>query len=842
MTEHENPDSVEARAAKVEGIGSKRKRVEDARFTQGKGNYVDDIKLPGMLFGDFVRSPYGHARVKSIDASKALALPGVKAVLTAQDLAPLNLHWMPTLAGDKQMVLADGKVLFQNQEVAFVVAENRYIAAELDRMTEASRRILPTLGAPRETIRSQADSLQRLSVAVDSLADRVEVLSERVAGGMVVGFVSEQRTLGGELAEAATASRQQARQLAALSNELSELAVGLETKGRELRGALLRSVVRSDRQVFLDDLFLEQLRTQRRLRKSVSDVLQSSSQAALEDLRTSSEAIVPAPRRVGTTSDARRVIEDGTAHRLRIDAVVQADGAGATAWQLAFQNEIVTVLSEQASPSARSTAYGFSAELLDDVTSELGLAWGRAVQGVETLGASFPDARAFVATPAGLALLTRILGILAVAGGWLAMRRHTPRITTILVKTLARTPVLRPRLGLLVRWSGLIQSILPWALGILALWLLVSLVGPETPMGQILWVTLIPVLLYLLGRAVLLGATRRITARRPALVEIRPPTLERLQRTYANLGVVVAVAYALDGVARVAVGSGRVVSLLGGFIAAWVGVWAVGETVRWRASLAESWAELTPDAEPPGIERRVTRWMARSRLGFVLSPFALARIVSKPFVEFFRGLATETSLVRSFRAWLLRRRSDRSSHGAPSVEQPLPQEYLDAFPLYPALDEDGSLIVAREEILDDIMAQWKQWKDTRTDGSLVLIGEKGSGKTTIATQIARRVETGSVVKHTLQGKPTASEELIRQLAEAFGFEPTADAGKLSELIGSGDERVVILDEAHNIFLREVDGYAAYDTLVDLVNTTSTSVFWILVFNSFTWSFLNESRG
>ena len=59
------------REAKLEGLGCRRKRVEDVRFTQGKGNYVDDLKLPGMLHGDFVRSPYGHARVKSIDGEKA---------------------------------------------------------------------------------------------------------------------------------------------------------------------------------------------------------------------------------------------------------------------------------------------------------------------------------------------------------------------------------------------------------------------------------------------------------------------------------------------------------------------------------------------------------------------------------------------------------------------------------------------------------------------------------------------------------------------------------------------------------------------------------------------------
>ncbi len=127
------------------GVGSARRRKEDARFIQGKGNYVDDLKLPGMLFGDFVRSPYGHARIKSIDAKAALALPGVHAVLTAADLKPLNLHYMPTLAGDVQAVLAEEKVLFQNQEVAFVVADDRYIAADAVELVKVEYESLPAL-------------------------------------------------------------------------------------------------------------------------------------------------------------------------------------------------------------------------------------------------------------------------------------------------------------------------------------------------------------------------------------------------------------------------------------------------------------------------------------------------------------------------------------------------------------------------------------------------------------------------------------------------------------------------------------------------------------------------
>ncbi|GAB5468066.1 MAG: aerobic carbon-monoxide dehydrogenase large subunit [Rhodospirillales bacterium] len=142
------------RVANLKGLGCSRKRVEDVRFTQGKGNYVDDIKLPDMLHGDFVRSPYAHARVKSIDSSAAMALDGVVAVLTAKDLEPLSLHWMPTLAGDKQMVLADGKVLFQGQEVAFVVARDRYVAADAVELVEVEYEELPVLTDPFKSLQS----------------------------------------------------------------------------------------------------------------------------------------------------------------------------------------------------------------------------------------------------------------------------------------------------------------------------------------------------------------------------------------------------------------------------------------------------------------------------------------------------------------------------------------------------------------------------------------------------------------------------------------------------------------------------------------------------------------
>ena len=83
----------------IGGMGHSVPRKEDPRFIRGKGNYVDDLKLPGMLHLDIVRSPVAHARIKSIDTEKALALPGVLAVITGKDLEQYNLAWMPTLDG-----------------------------------------------------------------------------------------------------------------------------------------------------------------------------------------------------------------------------------------------------------------------------------------------------------------------------------------------------------------------------------------------------------------------------------------------------------------------------------------------------------------------------------------------------------------------------------------------------------------------------------------------------------------------------------------------------------------------------------------------------------------------
>ncbi len=120
-------------------------RKEDARFIRGHGTYVDDVRLPGMLHGAVLRSPFAHARIVSVDTRAAEAHPKVKAVLTGQTLAGLNLAWMPTLSYDTQAVLATDKVRFQGQEVAFVVAEDRYAARDALELIDVEYEPLPAV-------------------------------------------------------------------------------------------------------------------------------------------------------------------------------------------------------------------------------------------------------------------------------------------------------------------------------------------------------------------------------------------------------------------------------------------------------------------------------------------------------------------------------------------------------------------------------------------------------------------------------------------------------------------------------------------------------------------------
>ena len=166
-------DSVTTRYA-----GTRMPRVEDTRLLTGHGTFVDDIIRPGMLHACFVRSPFARATITGIDTSAALAMPGVVAVFTAQDLNPdVREAWHAVAGKDvpdtPRPPLAEGEVKFVGDPVALVIAESRYIAEDAIERVEVDYEPLPAL----------ADFTRAAAAADDGVVVH-DAYPDNCAGGM----------------------------------------------------------------------------------------------------------------------------------------------------------------------------------------------------------------------------------------------------------------------------------------------------------------------------------------------------------------------------------------------------------------------------------------------------------------------------------------------------------------------------------------------------------------------------------------------------------------------------------------------------------------------------------
>ncbi len=137
-------------------IGQRLRRKEDPRLITGAATYVDDIKLPGMLYAGFIRSPYGAANIKSIDIKAALELPGVVAVYTGADVkdvgpVPCGAS-LPGLRVPHHHILAQDRTYFVGHPVAVVVATDRYIARDAADLVEIEYEPLAAVTDPEKAI------------------------------------------------------------------------------------------------------------------------------------------------------------------------------------------------------------------------------------------------------------------------------------------------------------------------------------------------------------------------------------------------------------------------------------------------------------------------------------------------------------------------------------------------------------------------------------------------------------------------------------------------------------------------------------------------------------------
>lgn len=170
-------------------IGKPMKRKEDPRLIQGLAHYVDDIQLPGMLCMMVVRSPYAHAKIRSIDASKAKSAEGVVAVLTSDDVkgqigAIPCAAQIPDMKPATRFPLATNKVRFVGEPVAVIAATDRYAARDALDLVEVEYDSLPAVTDPEKAIAKGAPRLY------DDFADNVAYRWELEGGDVTGAFKS----------------------------------------------------------------------------------------------------------------------------------------------------------------------------------------------------------------------------------------------------------------------------------------------------------------------------------------------------------------------------------------------------------------------------------------------------------------------------------------------------------------------------------------------------------------------------------------------------------------------------------------------------------------------------
>src|SRR5579864_2107133 len=146
-------------------IGTRPIRHDGVDKVTGRAKYGADYAFPGMLFGKVLRSPHAHARIKSIKIDKAVALPGVKAVVTAADLPELPDKMEQAgeqalnLAQLSQNILARGKVLYDGHAIAAVAATSPHIADEALRLIEVDYEVLPPVMTVEDAMKPGATIL-----------------------------------------------------------------------------------------------------------------------------------------------------------------------------------------------------------------------------------------------------------------------------------------------------------------------------------------------------------------------------------------------------------------------------------------------------------------------------------------------------------------------------------------------------------------------------------------------------------------------------------------------------------------------------------------------------------
>ena len=732
--------------------------------------------------------------------------------------------------------LADTKI--KEQIAARRLAALTELSKKLEALSGPAIQSLADMGKPRSAIRERSATLRKIMPAVSRLSTRIGILSDRLVGGGLLGLRVQRDEATTQLVSARDRAHLLIEQATSLADRHESLAQDLETRSRTLRRSIIKAIIAKAPPDQIDSLFALHLEESRALSKRVT-----ATKLILLDPQTTTaalDALVPKPEQPGTAAEAGQWAEATQAGLESLDASFSGLQAGLDRWRLAFARESVTLLSALASDEARQQAFSLSGEMLSDLQADLAVAWENLKTWANSRWQTIKDLPTWATSSEGGLYLLRLALAFGLLLGLALLRRPISGLALRLVRLARRRVTLQHSIGGLVRWAGLLQAVLPTLALLLVGYVALSLLGLDRPEVAFIEVAFFWLTIYYLGRQIILGMTRRVSRGRPALLPAGDNTVYLLRVTYGRLGLFLATVAIASRWGKDWLGAGTLSQLVVWVAWFWLAIWALWAGIAWREKLGSAIADHFSDASSL---HRAGRYIEQHRIGALASPLAFLLLIGIAAIKGVRKLLALGGFFSYLRSRALsrlsRKEAERLKDGPPPE---LPEAYVKEFPLYPILGDEEAIILPRTSIVNIALEQIGLWRPSGREGSLVLVGEKGSGKTTLLAMMTREIRDIEIIRHTIAKKRVTEKGLMRELGPVLGLgDEHVAVGPLAAKLKSGEPKIVLLDEAHNLFLRTVDGYRAFDAMVRLVTYSAERVFWVLAFNTFSWEFLNESR-
>ncbi|QDG54727.1 hypothetical protein FIV42_29475 [Persicimonas caeni] len=269
----------------------------------------------------------------------------------------------------------------------------------------------------------------------------------------------------------------------------------------------------------------------------------------------------------------------------------------------------------------------------------------------------------------------------------------------------------------------------------------------------------------------------------------------------------------------------------------------------WKDDIAALFVRLAEDRLPRSVE--FVKNHKDRFYGVLVIAVAFIYVAFREIGQFARTHASDTEWSKRVSNFVFRKRiemqqKERSGEevDTSTTSEPLPDDYAAYFEQRPLDDENYKVI--RQDQLEYVVADARAFlRDGRPQGSLAISAEQGMGKTSLLNDVSRAFAKefpDLTRKYTSLASKVVDDGVLGFLADLFELDEVPESRvELVEALRELEPRVLLIDDCHHFFVREIGGFAGLDTFLEVVNLTDDIHYWVLTFNKYAWNYINRVR-